>query len=39
VTATLGAAWRPGDPAFAAMDDKRAALERITEHFIVPAAG
>jgi probable F420-dependent oxidoreductase len=37
VTATLGAAWRPGDPAFAAMDDKRAALERFAQKFIEPA--
>ena len=37
VTATLGAAWRPGDPAFAAMADKRAALERFAEQFIVAA--
>ena len=37
VTATLGAAWRPGDPAFADIADKRAALERFAERFIAPS--
>ncbi|HLY84165.1 MAG TPA: TIGR03619 family F420-dependent LLM class oxidoreductase [Acidimicrobiales bacterium] len=38
VTATLGAAWRPGDREFRSLDAKQAALESFAEHFVVPLA-
>jgi probable F420-dependent oxidoreductase len=38
VTATLGAAWHPGDPDFVSLDAKHAALELFAKSFIAPLA-